>query len=126
MCICLELFGINKPVVAMGNRCMVYEIPLYLLVASLGTCVVFVISKWINSNRVLEFFGKHSLLFYILQVKILEISEKVYLSTFEVGSDWGSIGLFVITVFIMTVLLLSIISHIITSNKYLSYLIGKF
>lgn len=126
MCICLEIFEIHKPVVAMGNRNMVYEVPLYLLVASFGTCVVIVISKWINSNRVLEFFGKHSLLFYVFQIKILEICERVYLSTIAVSCDWGSACLFVISVFIMTTFVLSVISQIITANKYLSFLIGRF
>lgn len=126
--ICVGLMFLNnihRPVMSLGCSCEIHEVPLYLLSASSGTCLILLISKWINHNRVLQFFGKETLLFYVLQVKILFLCEFVYVLFFSVDG-LVSVLFFVCIIFLLTTVLLSIISHLINSNKYLSYFIGRF
>lgn len=126
--ICLGLMffnNIHRPVMALGCSCEIYEVPLYLLSASSGTCLILLISKWINHNRVLQFFGKETLLFYVLQVKILYLCEFVYVLFFSVDG-LISVLFFVCVIFLLTIAILSVLSRLIESNKYLLYLIGRF
>lgn len=124
ICVLLVLTGLHKPVVAMGFKCTIHEIPLYLLSATTGTCLVLQVSKWINYNKVLQYFGKESLLFYIFQFKVMFLLEQTFILLFKI-TDWLSVAFFVLSIYLITILLLSIISYAFR-YKYLSYLLGKF
>lgn len=124
LCFIMYWGNLHKPVVALGTNCRIYEAPLYLLSAFGGSCLVISFSKLINSNRLLEFFGRESLIFYIFQVKVLLYIEMLYL-TFTTVAHMNSVLVFFSIVFILTVLTLSVIS-IVIDNKHLSFLIGKF
>lgn len=124
ICVLLALTGLHKPVVAMGFKCAIHEIPLYLLSATTGTCLVLQVSKWINYNKVLQYFGKESLLFYIFQFKVMFMLEQTFIFCFKI-TDWLSVAFFVLSIYLITILLLSIISYAFR-YKYLSYLLGKF
>ena len=124
ICVILAVLDVHKPVVALGSDCKVYEIPLYLMSASTGSCLILWISKKIESCRVLELFGRESLIFYIFQIKVMHELERNYIDYFEVGR-WPSVMLFVLVIFVITIIVLSVISRIL-ETRYLKFLLGKF
>lgn len=124
LCICIYKVGIHKPIVALGCGCKIHEVPMYILSAYMGTCMIVLISKKINTNKLLEFFGKESLLFYIFQIKVMLFISTAYLSNYSLN-NMSSVLLFLLVVFILSIIILSIISYIL-ETKYLRFLIGKF
>ncbi len=124
LCICMYKIDIHKPIVALGCSCKIHEVPLYILSAFMGSCMIVLISKMINTNKLLEFFGKESLLFYIFQIKVMLLMSTAYLSYYSLNS-MSSVLLFLTVVFIFTIIVLSIIS-LFLETKSLRFLIGKF
>lgn len=123
-CILMFFADIHKPIVALDCNCQIYEAPLYVLSAFSGSCLIIYFSKIINSNQLLQFFGKESLIFYMFQIRVLLFVEKRYLNFFEVDGVLSVIQ-FVIVVYLVSILILSVVSHIL-ETKYFSFLIGKF
>jgi len=124
ICLTLSILDIHKPVVALGTNCKVYEIPFYLLSASTGSCLILWISRKIESCKVLEYFGSESLIFYIFQVIVMQVLEKIYIAHFEI-LGWPSVIFFVLVISIITIIVLSVISRIL-ETRYLKFVLGKF
>lgn len=124
LCFTMFFAEIHKPVVALGCNCTVVEIPLYLVSATTGSCLILLLAKKIKENKILQFFGVSSLTFYIFQFKVMYVLENSYLKYYIIH-NWCSTLCFVLIIYVTSVWFLSIISYII-NTKYLSFLIGKF
>lgn len=122
--IVLSLVDIHKPIVAQGCNCTLSEVPLYLIMAFTGTCLTIWISQLIGNHKIIEFFGKESLIFYVFQFNVMIEIEKRILDYYTI-QDMGSALLFTLAVYIITIILLSLISMVI-ETKYFSFLVGKF
>lgn len=124
VCIYLYLSGAHKPVVALGSNCQMMEIPLYLIAASSGTILMIWCSMLISKNKILEYFGKESLVFYVFQFFVMTEIEIIYLRFFPI-SDYASTLLFVLIVYVLTVLVLSLISYIV-EMRHFRFVLGKY
>ena len=123
-CIYLSISDIHKPVVALGATAQITELPIYLLLAICGTYLILGVSKYIDANSLLQFFGRESLVFYIFQIYVLIKIESFYLHFFEVSSR-KEVLLFIFTVFFLAIFVLSLISFIL-NKRYFCILKGKF
>lgn len=62
-------------------------IPVFIILALLGTCFILWISKKIKKNMVLEYFGKNSLIVYCLHMPFVHF----FYSIFYIGDDRSSV-----------------------------------
>lgn len=124
ICVFFSFITIHKPVVAWGCICEVWETPLYIVSATTGSCMVLLLSKKIKHNFFLEYIGRESLIFYIFQIKVMTVLERFLLRYFVIDS-WISVIIFVLTIYVMTILILSIVSKIL-DMRYVRMLKGEF
>lgn len=121
----LILFKINIPTVTLGIHLRLTEIPLYLLLACSGTLLILLISKLIDSNKVLEFIGKQSLILYCLQTPVIIFIEKLWIKFLYIPLKISDSVLFYIIIGALSILLMLFISQIL-NKKYIRTLLGKF
>lgn len=82
-----------------------------------GSIFILGISKWISSNRIIEYFGKNSLIFYCIHVFILNI----LIRHFAVDGEWFKI----VFIYFVTISLCCMVSYVL-NLKYIRCIIGKF
>lgn len=96
------------------NQTMIVSL---VLLSITGSLVIFKISKYISSNRILEYLGKNSLIIYCIHVPILSILVRKYVTN-------GG-GLIIALLFVTTIIICCAISFVL-NLKYIRVLIGKF
>ena len=99
------------------------DIPMFLLYSVSGSAFFILISRIINSNAVLEFFGRNSLIVYGVQFFVLKLCVKVTSSFWRIEEGCSTV-LFYITIFIEALIVSTLFVHII-NNTSLKVLIGK-
>lgn len=101
-----------------------HQIPLYLFYATTGSIAMLWIARKINTNKVLEYLGKGSLVVYMSHFAYLRLAAKVLPN---IISPYGTISGF--TFYIITFILATALSGAtiwLFNHKYLKILIGKF
>lgn len=114
----ISFFG-DKSIPAIYSKYLVkpFFVPLHWLIACSGSIVLIKFSKWIHSNRILEFLGRNSLIIYFLHVSlIVQIVKHIPLSTDSYVS-------FVFIV-VVSVIVSSLISAVL-NTKYFCWILGK-
>lgn len=120
----LKGLDIRTAYITMGIRTHVYEIPIFLWLSTTGTIMILGISRWIASCKMLEFFGRSSLIIYCLHVRYLFIIFGHGLGNHVEQSVTISILTFIFVIpFVVALMSLSIW---ILNLKYVRVLIGKF
>ena len=88
-----------------------------------GSVLIINIGKLINQSHVLEYVGRNSLLFYLMNYVLLKFYFNVYHSMFGINEFHSVVGF--ISVFVATITTVAISSKILNA-KYISYIMGKF
>lgn len=88
-----------------------------------GTVLVINIGKLLDKSQILEYVGKNSILFYLLNYPLLKLYFDVYHTMFGINEMHSTIGFITVNVAVITTI--AIVSKIM-NIKYISYLIGKF
>lgn len=88
-----------------------------------GSVLVFNIGRTIRKVKILEYVGRNSILFYLLNYPLLKLYFGVYHAMF--GSNTISSIAGFIAVFLVTNITIAIVSEIM-NTKHISYLLGKF
>ena len=99
-------------------------IPSYLLYTIAGSILVFWLSQKIGTCRVLEFFGKTSLLIYCLHIVVLRFFISICYRYFDTNSFIGAGSLFIVIAFLS--LIICAVSAWLFDKRPLKYLAGKF
>ena len=118
----ISLLGIRHPYITAGLNAYAWDLPLFLLLAVLGSMMTLYISKLISKNKFLEYLGKNSLIIYCLHIATLSAVNNIgvrYIGLTSVGTVWFSL-----LQLSFTVLLLLFFSWLL-NKKYLKVLQGK-
>lgn len=107
-----------------GNALNPLQIPAYLYYVVLGSLLCFGIMQYIEKNRILEYFGRNSLVVYCVHFIFLELYVGIINSIVPPVGMLNAI-LFITIVFILSLLSCSVVIFIMR-YKPLNYLIGKF
>ena len=89
-----------------------------------GSILVIALGKIIKANKILEWFGRNSLMLYILHapiIRLLMIWSREFLVKNELYLSFSLVVIYYVVVFLFVWLL-----SLLTSTKYGSYLMGKF
>lgn len=88
-----------------------------------GSLLVINVGKLLEKSKMLEYVGKNSIIFYLVNYQLLKVYFNVYHSMFGVNVILSSIGF--VTAFAATIVTIAVIAKILNA-KYISYLLGKF
>lgn len=88
-----------------------------------GSVLIINVGKLIDNSQILEYIGKNSILFYLLNYTLLGLYFDIYHSLFGINVIQSTVGF--LTVYVATIITIAIVSKIM-NIKYISYLIGKF
>lgn len=112
-----------------GRMCSFSDSPNYLLyfISNIsGSLIIIEISKIIMNNKILEFYGKNSLIVYIFNDLILKIYKSIILIILRIDTaNLNLIMQYLISLVICICTILTIIPVIIFINKYFYFLLGK-
>lgn len=117
--ITLKCFGVNIPALNYGFKVHMKDIPLYLVLSISGSCIIFLTSSIIVKNKLFEWFGKNSLIIYIVHVPFLNLFYTMYSKFIHVNV------LLAVTIYITT-LFSSVLVAILLNTRRLKFIIGKF
>jgi len=119
-------YGHVTPQVVQGFENPVTDIPLSLLVSLSGSAFLLLVSKLICNNRILEFFGRNSLVFYTLEFSVIVSIEYVLLNDFclDLSTTKGAV-LFVFVTFVFTLIVLSMFTRLLRTKR-LKWVLGGF
>lgn len=120
--IVVEFFFGGVPYITQNFHVNFIQMPVFLFLATTGSIALIGVSALIQENRVLEYFGKKSLIFYCLHISIIRLLCKIF-SSF-LSTDFHICFVF-IGIYVLTILLCSLFSYCF-SLKYLKWSIGKF
>lgn len=88
-----------------------------------GTVLIINIGKLLDKSYILEYVGKNSIIFYLLNYPLLKLYFEVYHTMFGINEILSIAGF--VTVFVATNITIAIIAKIL-NIRYVSYLLGKF
>lgn len=95
----------------------------WLILAYSGSLLVLLVSKYIQGNRLLEFIGKNSLVFYCSHLMVLGFLKSFFIPYFG-HNDLNSLMFYLM--FVLVVLGGCSIISLLVNTRYLRFLIGKF
>lgn len=101
-----------------------WQIPSYMFYAFTGSAMVILAARWINENRVLEYIGKNSIVFYCIHFSFLQL----FIPIFEkyVGfSSLLSCIIFMILVTLSSLLASAGVTEVLRIKPF-KYLLGRF
>lgn len=119
------LFHYRIPFVVSNIYVTPLDYPLNVLLSISGTLMLWGICKLIKKNKLLEFFGRNSLVIYLVHISILSFIIpyiSVYIGRFQ--TSWMSVALVCAGLLIVALLLSSIIAKVL-NTKYLKWVVGK-
>lgn len=117
-----DFFQVRIPALNFGFKVSVLDIPLYLYFSIMGTIAAIALSKLIDSNKILEYIGRNTIIVYLLHVFILRIMLKeLRFYDHDVLS-----GLFIASItFAISITFCLVCSFVINKTK-LKVIVGKF
>lgn len=119
----LFLPSYDVPIVTMKITVSLIELPLVLFLSITGTMTVVLISQLIAHCSVLEFFGKHSIEFYLLQIPTIVYSEKAFNHFIQPNTLVLSIMYLLIDLVVVSCIL-TLLSYLL-NTKWLKWSLGK-
>lgn len=114
----------NVPAVTHAFNCSISQYPLYLLLSVLGSISILELSRWVNSNIILELIGRGSLVVFIFQSYFLVNFMNIYKESFLAHGFIGSLFLLLSTIVMDVVFCVSM--NWLLNRKYLKWILGKF
>ncbi len=113
------ILGISLPNVMFTVNCSYLKFVPYLIVATMGICLLMLFSKWIKTSKFFEYMGRHSLVIYFFHSVLI----------FQIGRLFDGAclcdNLMVLIVFVVVVALSSFIAWLF-DLPYLRWLVGRF
>lgn len=88
-----------------------------------GSILIINLGKLIDKSQILEYVGRNSIVFYLLNYPLLKFYFDVCRTMFSPNAILSTLGF--LTVFLVTNITIAIVSKIL-NTKYISYLLGKF
>lgn len=120
----LLVLSFRIPSLNAGFKVTTGDIPLYIILSLSGSCLVLLVSMWIERSRMLEYFGKNSLTIYLFQIFYINLVLNGLHSYFSFNETiMSQIFTFACT-FILVTLLCSATSFVL-NTRYLRFIIGK-
>lgn len=119
-----KLYSINIPSVTQIINLTVIEIPLFLFMATTGTIVIISFSKFINTNRIIEYYGINSIIVYGLHLSVLAILTELFRNMSAYDNTLLSL-MAVLFSYLLSLLVLSLFIKVL-NKPFLKVLIGKF
>lgn len=101
-----------------------WQIPIYCVLSISGTILLLHLSRKIGQSQILEFFGKESLIIYLVHLPILYFLTPRVFNIISSGSISNSFGIYML-LFVIALSFSSIIAYILRL-KYLRWIKGKF
>lgn len=125
MLFCFFIFNLKMPHITAAYRIgELWQLPAYLLAATLGSFFILNVSKWINHNSLLEYFGRGSLVIYLVHSYVIKFLLSHWGESFIRGASvLSSILLFVSIFIIITLVSCGIVW--LCEKKYFRWLVGK-
>lgn len=93
------------------------NIPVFLLSSLIGISILVILTKHIEHNKILEFIGKNSLVYYAVHAKFIKVINKLFNKIGFVNEySWVLCCVFTIIILVPVVLII---------NRYFSFVLGK-
>lgn len=124
MVVAMKLIFGDVPYVTSETSMRVWQMPLFIVSAFLGTVSIFYLSKRINSNGFLEFLGRNSIVIYCIHFTVMADYYRIFAISLNVCNINQS--LFALILLYVTVVLTTIAVSILLNTKYSKWIIGKF
>ena len=118
-----QIFG-NVPYVTSETSMRVWQMPLFIVSAFLGTMSIFYISKRVNSNKFLEFLGRNSIVIYCLHFTVMAGYYRIFAKALNVCNIYQST--FALILMYATVVLTTMGISVLLNTKFTKWVIGKF
>ena len=117
----MQCFGIAVPYIGKNINVSLIGFPICSLMAILGSLLVINAGKLMENNKVLNLFGKNTLVIYMCHIFILQLSQQ-YLLPF-VGSNFFDRIIFASSIFVITSIVSLLLSIFV--QKKTSFLLGN-
>lgn len=119
------LFDVYLPVFVAGIFLGPSQIPLFVVVAIIGTMFTLKISEIISSNVLLEFAGKNSLIIYALHfIPMYYLLPTIYALS-NANSSFGNFVVFIILLYLIEYICCFVMSYLFSSTRF-KVLIGRY
>lgn len=124
MVVAMKLIFGDVPYVTSEISMRIWQMPLFIVSAFLGTVSIFYLSKRINSNGFLEFLGRNSIVIYCIHFTVMADYYRIFAKVLNVCNINQS--LFALILLYVTVVLTTIAVSILLNKTYSKWIIGKF
>ncbi len=112
------------PYIASAAIAEFWQLPIILIFAFFGSLMILALSKLIDHNEVLEYFGRNSLVIYCLHLTFMSNFYKLFASTINELDTRGSLA--ALLIMYAYIILMMIVCSWLLNQKYLKWLMGKF
>lgn len=123
MLVLLKLGNIGMPYITALISCSIAQLPLLMALGITGTLLYLGVSKLIDSNNTLQFYGKNSLVVFGLQNVLISIAI-IWYQSMTCIDDITSMVCFM-SVFFAVIILVALFIKLL-NLKYINYCLGKF
>lgn len=124
MVVAMNLIFGDVPYVTSETSMRIWQMPLFIVSAFLGTVSIFYLSKRINSNGFLEFLGRNSIVIYCLHFTVMADFYRIFAKALNVCNIYQSI--FALILMYATVVLTTMGISVLLNTKFTKWVIGKF
>lgn len=123
--ICYSFFSNKLPSITEGVDLEMWQLPLFLISAILGTLFILYICNKIKSSYVLEYLGRNSLVIYCLHFTFMSIFYITFSESINDSLEFGKSVVSLITMFMFIVTSCMLLTWFF-NLKYLRWILGKF
>ena len=122
----LFVLGIQAPYVTGTSSLKPLVVPLFLTMAVTGSVLVYVLASKINDNKILEFIGRNTLVYYLTHMTFITMGCHLLAKHYDYLSFSMAQCTGIVVLLVLFASLWSMIFSIILNTKYLKWILGKF
>lgn len=101
----------------------VWQLPVFFILSISGTSALMLVSRWIAKNKVLEYIGRNSLVYFLFHFNVLYIAKPFIGKLTELDGNYAVSALLYLLLFALVLAICTVVSKLL--NHYLPWLVNK-
>ncbi|MCQ2771163.1 MAG: hypothetical protein MJ236_05125 [Clostridia bacterium] len=101
----------------------VEQLPVFFILSVSGTSALMLVSRWIAHNKLLEYIGRNSLVYFLFHFNVLYIAKPFIGKLTELDGNYAVSALLYLLLFALVLAICTVVSKLL--NHYLPWLVNK-